>query len=213
MITVKTGNETYSQSSYQLQSQEPLLIPTFAPTGKTKQLGCSLRNLERNPQVQRESETARWIFTCPSNDRHVLGHTEAFGVCPLRQQELNPHGVLMHLQRSGCSIPAEATKQDTLTSAWCHPRSRGTIFFFPPSCPGHHQLIPSVGPDSYLRAGVRTALHCHGCSRESSQEVKTTVRRGASTHRHICRSIGLSVCRRGSKTSFLICHTNISARS
>ena len=40
----------------------------------------------------------------------------------------------MHLNRSGSSIPADVTKQDTLTSAWCHP-SRSTIFFFPPVLP------------------------------------------------------------------------------
>lgn len=51
----------------------------------------------------------------------------------------------MHLERSGSSIPAHATKKDTLTSAWCHPRSRGTIFFFPPSCPGHHSAHPICG--------------------------------------------------------------------
>lgn len=141
---VKTGNGTYSQSSNYLQSQEPLLIPSFAPTGKIKQLGCSLRNLQRNPQVQRGCETARWIFTCPSSDRHVPGHTVAFRARPLRQQELNPHGLLMHLDRSCSSIPADVTKQDTLTSAWCHP-SRSTVSFFPPSCPGHRSAHPICG--------------------------------------------------------------------
>lgn len=120
-------------------------VPTFATIGKTKQLGCSLRNLERNPQVQTGSETARWIFTCPSSDRHVPGHTAALRVHPLRQRELNPHGVSMHLERSGSSVSAHTTKQDTLTSAWCHPRSRGTIFFFHPSCPGHHSSCPICG--------------------------------------------------------------------
>lgn len=52
----------------------------------------------------------------------------------------------MHPQRSGCSVPAEATKQDTLTSAWCHPRSRGTIFFFPPVLPWAPSAHPICGP-------------------------------------------------------------------